>query len=111
MRVSLYSLAVALLAVLVLLGGVWVWGGSSSSLNMALVRVARYLPADQTLEVIDATGSTAGYAIVDPRDLHGRDFAEALGKIPDPSKAMRDLGWYPRRSRADCIRDALPVPA
>ncbi len=57
MRVSLYSLAVALLAVLVLLGGVWVWGGSSSSLNMALVRVARYLPADQTLEVIDATGS------------------------------------------------------
>lgn len=62
-------------------------------------------------DVIEATGSTAGYVIVDPRDLHGQDFAEAPGKIPDPSKAMRDLGWFPRRSRSECIRDALPVLA
>jgi len=57
MRVTLYTLAAALLTVLVLVGGVWVWGGSSSSLNMALARAAGYLPADQTLEVTDATGS------------------------------------------------------
>ena len=57
MRATLYILAAALLTVLVLVGGVWVWGGSSSSLNMALARAASYLPADQTLEVIDATGS------------------------------------------------------
>lgn len=57
MRATLYTIAVALLTVLVLVGGVWVWGGSSSSLNMALARAASYLPADQTLEVTDATGS------------------------------------------------------
>ncbi|MDO8286270.1 MAG: translocation/assembly module TamB domain-containing protein [Rhodoferax sp.] len=57
LRVTLYTLAAALLTVLVLVGGVWVWGGSSSSLNMALARAASYLPADQTLEVTDATGS------------------------------------------------------
>lgn len=62
-------------------------------------------------DVLEATGSSAGYALVDPRDLHGLDFAEAPDKIPDPTKAMRDLGWTPRRSRADCIRDALPVLA
>jgi translocation and assembly module TamB len=57
LRVGLYTLAAALLSVLVLLGGVWVWGGSSNSLNLALARAASYLPADQTLEVADATGS------------------------------------------------------
>lgn len=57
MRATLYTLAAAVLTVLVLVGGVWVWGGSSSSLNMALARAAGYLPADQTLEVTDATGS------------------------------------------------------
>ena len=57
LRLSLYTVAAALLSVLVLVAGVWVWGGSSSSLNMALARAASYLPADQTLEVTDATGS------------------------------------------------------
>jgi len=57
MRATLYTLAATLLTALVLVGGVWVWGGSSSSLNMALARAAGYLPADQTLEVTDATGS------------------------------------------------------
>jgi hypothetical protein len=56
-RVQPDTLAAALLTVLVMVGGVWVWGGSSSSLNMALARAAGYLPADQTLEVTDATGS------------------------------------------------------
>ena len=57
MRIGLYTLAAALLTVLLLVGGVWVWGGSSGSLNVALARAASYLPADQTLEVTDATGS------------------------------------------------------
>lgn len=57
LRVSLYTIAATLLTVLVLVAGAWVWGGSSSSLNLALARAASYLPADQTLEVTDATGS------------------------------------------------------
>ncbi len=57
LRLSLYTVAAALLTVLVLVAGVWIWSGSSSSLNMALARAARYLPADQILEVTEATGS------------------------------------------------------
>jgi nucleoside-diphosphate-sugar epimerase len=62
-------------------------------------------------EVCDAVGVPRRWEIVDPTTIHGPLFAEAPEKIPDPSKAMRELGWVPTRSRADCIRDALPVAA
>ena len=49
---------VGLLAlVLVLLGAAWWWAGNNSSLATALTRAARYLPAGQTLETQEVTGS------------------------------------------------------
>lgn len=62
---------------------------------------------DFALEVIEATGSRAGFELVDPRRLHGPDFAEAPDKIPDRSKARHDLGWWPQRTRAEIIADAI----
>lgn len=58
-------------------------------------------------EVVAATGSRSPISVVDPRDLHGPAFAEAPEKIPDPSKAVHELGWLPWRDRARCIADAL----
>ncbi|MDM0020566.1 translocation/assembly module TamB domain-containing protein [Variovorax saccharolyticus] len=47
-----------LLALVLLLGaGAWWWLGSDQSLAFALARTARYLPAGQTLESRDVTGS------------------------------------------------------
>ena len=56
-------------------------------------------------EVIEVTGSDAGFRIVDPRELWP-GFAEAPDKVPDPSAAMRDLGWRPTRDRLQTIIDA-----
>lgn len=60
LRISLGVLAATLLAVLVLLGTLWVWGGASTSLVSALGQVARYLPAGQTLEVKEVKGTLRG---------------------------------------------------
>src|SRR6478735_1440851 len=47
-----------LVALVLLLGaGAWWWLGSDQSLAFALARTARYLPAGQTLESRDVTGS------------------------------------------------------
>lgn len=65
-------------------------------------------------EVIEATGSTSPIEVVDPRDLWGPAFREAPDKVPDASRAMRDLGWHPKRDRARTIGDvlgAVPVAA
>lgn len=62
---------------------------------------------DLAAEVSDVVGVPHAWEIVDPVNLHGPRFAEAPEKIPDPTKAMRDLGWRPTRSRLDCIRDAV----
>ncbi|MCO4093855.1 MAG: hypothetical protein HEQ37_06735 [Acidovorax sp.] len=46
------------MALLLVLGaGLWWWTGSSTSLATALVRAARYLPADQQLESRDVSGA------------------------------------------------------
>lgn len=57
LRFALWGMACLLLLVLALLGGAWVWGGSSTSLATLLTRAAAYLPEDQTLTVSDVTGS------------------------------------------------------
>ncbi len=45
--------------------------------------------------------------LVDPRELHGPDFAEAPDKIADATKAMQDLGWEPKISLEETIKDCL----
>ncbi len=57
LRFALWGLLALLLLVLALLGGAWVWGGSSTSLATLLTRAAAYLPEDQTLTVSDVSGS------------------------------------------------------
>ncbi len=60
-RRALRALAWSLLGLVVLVGvltaGAWWWLGSNESLAFALARAARYLPAGQTLESREVTGS------------------------------------------------------
>lgn len=60
-RRALRALAWSLLGLVLLVGvltaGAWWWLGSNESLAFALARAARYLPAGQTLESRDVTGS------------------------------------------------------
>lgn len=59
-RISFYLLAALLLGALALVGAVWLWSGSGSSLATSLGQLARYLPAGQTLQAKDVTGSLRG---------------------------------------------------
>ena len=52
-----WSLASLLVLVLALVATGWWWAGTDSSLATALARAARYLPAGQTLESREVTGS------------------------------------------------------
>ena len=60
LRVLLKLLAVTLAGLLVVAGALWVWSGTGTSLLTTLDRLARYLPAGQTLTVQDVTGSLRG---------------------------------------------------
>ena len=57
LRLSLGLLAALLLAVPALLGALWVWSGSATSLATALALAQPYLPAGQSLVYKDVTGS------------------------------------------------------
>ena len=60
-RQALRALAWSLLGLILLVGaltaGAWWWLGSNQSLAFALARAARYLPAGQTLESREVSGS------------------------------------------------------
>jgi len=58
--IAAWSLLGLLALVAALLGAAWWWAGGDSSLAATLNRVARYLPAGQTLESRDVTGSVRG---------------------------------------------------
>lgn len=57
LRNTLVALALSLLALGALLGVAWMWSGSDSSLNSALRLAANNLPAGQTLEAREVSGS------------------------------------------------------
>lgn len=57
MRAVAWTLAGLLLAVALLVAGAWWWLGSNTSLAFALAQAAQRLPAGQTLESRDVTGS------------------------------------------------------
>ena len=57
LRLVLAGLVALLLVTLALLGALWVWSGSDSSLATALSQATRFLPAGQTLEVKAVQGS------------------------------------------------------
>lgn len=60
LRLGLKLLAATLLTVLALAGALWLWSGTDSSLATLLIRLQRFLPADQTLEAKDVRGSVQG---------------------------------------------------
>ncbi len=60
LRISLYLLAATLLGALMLAGALWVWSGTGTSLASSLGQLARYLPAGQTLQAKDVSGSLRG---------------------------------------------------
>lgn len=57
MRFLATGFAATLLILALLVGAAWVWSGASSSLAFALHQVVRYLPAGQTLEFKQVSGS------------------------------------------------------
>ena len=57
MRALAWTVAGLLLAVVLLVAGAWWWLGSNTSLAFALAQAAQRLPAGQTLESRDVTGS------------------------------------------------------
>jgi UDP-glucose 4-epimerase len=60
---------------------------------------------DLAREVIRLTGSSSRIAFIDPTTLWGPLYAEANDKYPDARRAIEELGWRPRFSLADAIRD------
>ena len=57
LRVFLYLMAAALVLALTLAGALWTWTGTGTSLATALGQLQRWLPAGQTLEAQEVTGS------------------------------------------------------
>lgn len=57
LRMVAALLALLVLAVVLAGVGAWVWSGRSTSLATTVAQAARYLPAEQTLETRDVTGS------------------------------------------------------
>ena len=57
LRAAAWTFGGLLTVVLVLAAGAWWWLGSNQSLATAIARAARYLPAGQTLETREVTGS------------------------------------------------------
>ena len=60
LRYALGGFLALLLLVVALLGGAWVWTGSTTSLATVLNRAIPYLPEGQTLTASDVSGSLRG---------------------------------------------------
>lgn len=60
LRLGLTLLAATVLTLLALVGALWLWSGTDSSLATLLTRLQQYLPTDQTLEAKDVRGSVQG---------------------------------------------------
>jgi translocation and assembly module TamB len=60
LRITLIAVAATLVVALALVGALWTWSGTSTSLATSLNQLMRFLPADQSLEVKDVKGSLRG---------------------------------------------------
>jgi nucleoside-diphosphate-sugar epimerase len=58
-------------------------------------------------EVRARAGSRSDIIFVDPKDLWGPDFREAPDKLPNPHRAVEELGWNPTVSRSSIIDEVL----
>jgi nucleoside-diphosphate-sugar epimerase len=57
--------------------------------------------------VIELTGSASQIELTDPTELWGTAFREAADKVPDISRAKRDLRWQPTIGVRDIIMDCV----
>lgn len=57
--------------------------------------------------VIELTGSTSQIELTDPAELWGLGFREAPDKVPDISRAKRELRWEPTIGVRDIIMDCV----
>lgn len=60
LRISFYLFVATLLGVLALAGALWLWSGTGTSLATSLGQLTRYLPAGQTLQAKEVSGSLRG---------------------------------------------------
>lgn len=80
LRITAAVLLASLLLIGALAGGLWLWGGASSSLASTLNQLTSYLPAGQTLQTRDVEGSVrAGGRIGWLRWQSGQLSIEATG--------------------------------
>lgn len=59
--------------------------------------------ADQVISLLNSTSTTV---LVDPTSIYGPLYAEANDKFPDSTRLSSELGWVPRHSMSDIIRDS-----
>jgi UDP-glucose 4-epimerase len=60
---------------------------------------------DLAKKVVEIVGSESPITFVDPKSLWGPLFEEANDKYPDADRAINELGWQPRYSLEDSIRE------
>jgi UDP-glucose 4-epimerase len=74
---------------------VWNLGAQENAMTISQIAKA----------VVDRLGGTISH--VDPRDLHGPEFADANDKIPSAQKASVHLGWEPNRDVNTILDDVI----
>jgi UDP-glucose 4-epimerase len=58
-------------------------------------------------QMVIAMWGKGDYEIIDPQTLHGKSFVEAPEKIPNPTKAMRELGFEPFRKIEQIVSESI----
>ena len=61
----------------------------------------------QLAQMVIAMMGKGTYEIIDPVTLHGPDFVEAPEKIPNPAKAMKEIGFEPWRTIEKIVEEAI----
>ncbi|MBF0176415.1 MAG: NAD(P)-dependent oxidoreductase [Magnetococcales bacterium] len=61
---------------------------------------------DLARKVLEVTRSPSAIIKVDPKTIHGPLFEEANDKFPDNEKAKKELGWFPKFTLEEVIKDA-----
>ena len=57
--------------------------------------------------VIDHTGSSSALELVPYADAYAKGFEDMRRRVPDTSKIAAFMGWRPRRTLDDILRDAI----
>ena len=64
---------------------------------------------DLAKRILTLTGSHSEIRLVDPCQIHGPRYRESFEKLPEPGKALRELGWLPQRNLDEVLAGTLAV--